>query len=47
MFQSFDTAGGGGGADRLAALRSAMQAAGVTALEGWRGLFVNGGKLER
>ena len=32
MFQSFDTAGGGGGADRLAALRSAMQAAGV---DGW------------
>ena len=32
MFQSFDTPGGGGGADRLAALRSAMQAAGV---DGW------------
>ena len=32
MFQSFDTTGGGGGADRLAALRSAMQAAGV---DGW------------
>lgn len=32
MFQSFDTPGGGAGRDRLAALRSAMQAAGV---DGW------------
>ena len=32
MFQSFDTPGGGGGGDRLAALRSAMQSAGV---DGW------------